>query len=176
MHYLFAIWDGGGTVPVELGIARRLLARGHRVTVLADPVLIPDVAQAGAAFRPWTLAPHRDTADLSDDVLKDWVCRNPIDLFGRIRDRIITGPSAAYAADVRCALGEIPADAVIANGALLGALIGAESMDVPSAAVCPNVYLRSAPGMPPFGLGLKPSRGRPGRARDRLINDVMRRM
>jgi MGT family glycosyltransferase len=176
MHYLFAIWDGGGTVPVELGIARRLLARGHRVTVLADPVLIPDVAQAGAAFRPWTLAPHRDTADLSDDVLKDWECRNPIELFGRIRDRIITGPSAAYAADVRCALGEIPADAVIANGALLGALIGAESMDVPSAAVCPNVYLRSAPGMPPFGLGLKPSRGRPGRARDRLINDVMRRM
>jgi MGT family glycosyltransferase len=176
MHYLFAIWDGGGTVPVELGIARRLLARGHRVTVLADPVLIPDVAQAGAAFRPWTLAPHRDTADLSDDVLKDWECRNPIELFGRIRDRIITGPSAAYAADVRCALGEMPADAVIANGALLGALIGAESMDVPSAAVCPNVYLRSAPGMPPFGLGLKPSRGRPGRARDRLINDVMRRM
>ena len=27
MHYLFAIWDGGGTIPVELGIARRLITR-----------------------------------------------------------------------------------------------------------------------------------------------------
>ena len=176
MHYLFAIWDGGGTVPVELGVARRLIARGHSVTVLADPVLVPDVAAAHAEFRPWQQAPHRDTAALSDDVLKDWECRNPIELFGRVRDRIITGPAAAYAADVRSALDERPADAVIANGALLGALIGAESRGVPSVAICPNIYLRRAPGMPPFGLGLKPARGRLGAARDTAINDLMSRL
>lgn len=34
--YLFALTDGGGTVPPELGVARRLVDRGHHVTVLAD--------------------------------------------------------------------------------------------------------------------------------------------
>ena len=34
--YLFALVDGGGTVPPELGTVRRLVERGHRVTVLAE--------------------------------------------------------------------------------------------------------------------------------------------
>ena len=34
--YLFMLTDDGGTVPPELGVARRLVDRGHRVTVLAD--------------------------------------------------------------------------------------------------------------------------------------------
>ena len=34
--YLFALTDAGGTVPPELGVVRRLVERGHRVTVLAD--------------------------------------------------------------------------------------------------------------------------------------------
>jgi hypothetical protein len=35
-RYLFAIVDGGGNVPPELGVARRLVERGHLVTVLAE--------------------------------------------------------------------------------------------------------------------------------------------
>ena len=38
-HYLFAMWDGAGTVPPELSVARSLIERGHRVTVLGDPTL-----------------------------------------------------------------------------------------------------------------------------------------
>ena len=34
--YLFALVDGGGTVPPELGVAQRLVDRGHDVTVLAE--------------------------------------------------------------------------------------------------------------------------------------------
>jgi UDP:flavonoid glycosyltransferase YjiC (YdhE family) len=176
MRYLFAIWDGGGTVPVELGIAQRLIASGHQVTVLADPVLAPDVDASGASFRPWVQAPHRNSSALSDEVLKDWECHNPLELFRRLRDRMITGPSATYAADVRDALVEGPTDAVIANGALLGAMVGAESRRVPTVAICPNVYLRSARGMPPFGLGLKPASGPVGLTRDRLINAAVARM
>lgn len=176
MHYLFAIWDGGGTVPVELGVAKRLLARGHTVTILADPVLAPDVEASGADHRSWVAAPHRNTAAIEDDVLKDWECRNPLELFHRIRDRIFTGPAAEYAHDVRAALADQPTDTVVANGALLGALTGAESLDVPAVALCPNVYMRAAPGMPPFGLGWQPARGTVGNARDRLVNDVLARL
>ncbi|MFP5371219.1 MAG: nucleotide disphospho-sugar-binding domain-containing protein, partial [Actinomycetes bacterium] len=160
----------GGTVPVEMGVVRRLLARGHTVTVLADPTVAAEVADAGAEFRSWTRAPHRTSTALEDDVIKDWECRTPVALVNRLCERIITGPAAEYAADVREALTERPADAVLASGPVLGALVGAESMGVPAVALCANVYSRPAPGIPPFGSGLAPARGPFGRARDRAMN------
>jgi MGT family glycosyltransferase len=170
MHYLVALWDGGGTVPAEIGVVRRLVARGHGVTVLGDPTLAPEVEAAGADFRSWTRAPHRRSTDLQDDLLRDWECRTPFTLLGRLADRMITGPAGDYAADVREALSARPADAVVASGTLLGALIGAESMGVPAVALSPNGYSRPAPGMPPFGSGLPPARGPLGRVRDRALN------
>jgi MGT family glycosyltransferase len=176
MHYLVALWDGGGTVPVEIGVARRLVARGHTVTVLADPTLTAAVADTGAGYRSWTRAPHRTSQSLEDDVIKDWECRNPVALLNRLCERIITGPAAAYAADVREALAERPADAVLASGPVLGALVGAESMSVPAIALCANVYSRPAPGIPPFGSGLAPARGPLGRGRDRALNALAERL
>jgi hypothetical protein len=52
-HYLFAIVDGGGNVPPQLGTARRLVDRGHSVTVLAEDSVAPDVRATGAAPRRW---------------------------------------------------------------------------------------------------------------------------
>lgn len=172
MHYLVPLWDGGGTVPVELGVVRRLLARGHTVTVLGDPTIAADVAVTGAEFRPWVRAPHRTSQAPADDLVKDWECRNPVKLVGRIRDRIVTGPAAAYAAEVRAALEARPADAVVASGLLLGTLVGAESMGVPAAAMAANVYTRPADGIPPLGMGLRPAAGRLGRIRDRAMNSM----
>ena len=42
-RYLFAIIDGGGTVPADTSVIRALVERGHDVRVLADRVLAPDV-------------------------------------------------------------------------------------------------------------------------------------
>jgi UDP:flavonoid glycosyltransferase YjiC (YdhE family) len=52
-HYLFTLWDGAGTVPPELSVARALIQRGHRVTVLGDPTIEAEARAAGADFRPW---------------------------------------------------------------------------------------------------------------------------
>ena len=57
--YLVALVDGGGTVPVELGVVRRLVERGHDVTVLAEDSMIDDVRATGATFRRWVEAPNR---------------------------------------------------------------------------------------------------------------------
>jgi UDP:flavonoid glycosyltransferase YjiC (YdhE family) len=170
MHHLAALWDGGGTVPVELGVVRRLLARGSTVTVLGDPTMERDVRESGAEFRSWTRAPHRASPALEDDLLRDWECRTPVQLLRRLGDRLITGPAGAFAADVREALAARPADTVIANGALLGALVGAESAGVPAVALSANIYSRPARGIPPFGSGLAPARGPLGRGRDRALN------
>ena len=38
-RFLMPLWEGGGNVPPELGVARRLVARGHQVHVLGDPTI-----------------------------------------------------------------------------------------------------------------------------------------
>jgi MGT family glycosyltransferase len=176
MHYLFTLWDGGGTVPPELGAARRLTARGHTVHVLADPTLADEAAAAGADFRPWRRAPHRRSQAREDDLIKDWECRSPAQVLGRLRDRLIAGPAAAFAEDVRESHHERPAEVVVSSGPLLGALAGAESLGVPAVALMSNVYNRPAPGLPPFGAGFRQARGPAGRARDRMLNAVVGRM
>ena len=51
-RYLFAIIDGGGTVPADTSVIRAMVERGHDVRVLADRVLAPDVQWTGAEHIP----------------------------------------------------------------------------------------------------------------------------
>ena len=95
MKFLFALWDGGGAVPPELGVARRLIARGHDVRVIADPTLRDQSFAIGAGFTPWNAAPHRTTGAATEDLVKDWELRNPISMLARIRDRLLAGPAGA---------------------------------------------------------------------------------
>jgi UDP:flavonoid glycosyltransferase YjiC (YdhE family) len=174
MHYLLATWDGAGTVPVDFGIAHRLAARGHTVTALGDPTIAPEAERIGAEFVPWREAPHRRSWALSDDVLCDWeVVDNPVRLFGRLMERLITGPAALFARETAQELERRPADVVLVDGAILGPMVATEALDVPTVALWPAVYVLPAEGMPPFGLGLKPARGVLGKARDRTLNGVV---
>ncbi|MGY1696231.1 nucleotide disphospho-sugar-binding domain-containing protein [Geodermatophilus sp. SYSU D00814] len=174
MHVQVALWDGGGTVPAEVGVVRRLVARGHSVSVLADPTLEPEVLATGATFRPWREAPHR-RSPADRDLIDDTACRTPLEVVDRILTRLVSGPAGAFAAEVRAALAQRPADVVVASGVLLGALAGAESHGTPAVALCANVYSRPAAGLPPFGTGLPPARGPLGRSRDRLLNALVTR-
>ncbi|MFE3022526.1 glycosyltransferase [Nocardia tengchongensis] len=72
--YLVALTGSGGTVPPELGVVRRLVRRGHRVTVLAEESLAEAVAATGARLRPRAGAGFaRDTADEIDAERPDLV-------------------------------------------------------------------------------------------------------
>ena len=137
MHFLLATWDGGGTVPIDFGIARRLLARGHTVTVLGDPTLADEAAKSGADLVPWQRAPHRRSTALEDDLLKDWECRTPVGLFRRISNRLITGPAAAFADETMQEIRRRPPDVVVVNAAVLG------PWSPPKRPTCPS--WRSAP-------------------------------
>ncbi|WP_405488444.1 glycosyltransferase [Nocardia sp. NBC_00511] len=65
--YLVALTGSGGTVPPELGVVRRLVRHGHRVTVLAEESMAAQVAATGARLRPRAGAGYaRDTADEID--------------------------------------------------------------------------------------------------------------
>lgn len=177
MRILFATWDGGGTVPAEMGMVRQLLAAGHEVSVIGDITLEATVQHTGARFQPWQRAPQRLSADLEGDLLKDWeVVDNPVTLFHRLLDRLITGPAEIFADEVRAAARSEGSDIVLVDGAIFGGLIAAESLGLPHAVVGVGIYLRPTPGTPPLGLGLRPARGPLGRLRDQVVPRVLDRV
>ena len=175
-RYLFAITDGGGTVPADTSVIRALVERGHDVRVLADSVLAPDVETTGAEHVPWERAPQRPNLDPQNMLIQDWDASTPFEAFGRARDGVMVGPAGLFAADVRSELQRRRADVVVANFFLFGAQIGAEAEGVPFAFLVANLLSFRGSGTPPLGPGLKPARGPLGRARDAGLNRVMARL
>jgi MGT family glycosyltransferase len=174
--YLFAIIDGGGTVPADTSVIRAMVERGHDVRVLADRVLAPDVQATGADHIPWTRAPQRADLDPRSVIIQDWDAKTPFQAFARVRDGVLVGPADLFAADVRAELQRRPADAVVANFFVFGAQIAAEAEGVPFAFLVSNLLSFPNSNTPPLGPGLKPARGPLGRARDRAINRYMARL
>jgi MGT family glycosyltransferase len=175
-RYLFAITDGGGTVPTDTSVIRALVERGHDVRVLADAVLAPDIEPTGAEHIHWERAPQRPDLGPKSMLIRDWDAKTPFEAFARARDGVMVAPAALFAADVRAELARRPADAVVANLFLFGAQIGAEAERVPFAFLAANLMSLPGWGPPPLGPGLKPARGPLGRVRDRALGSVMSRL
>ena len=166
--YLFALTDAGGTVPPELGVARRLVDRGHRVTVLAEESMADQVRRTGASYLPGTRG--------SVGEYRDWELHTPTSLARGMAEHMISGPAPDQARDTTAAIDAIQPDLVLASFVGLGAMIAAEARGVPFDALIPNVYTLPAEGMPPLGAGLAPASGPVGRLRDRIINAMIPRL
>ncbi len=175
-RFLFAHWEGGGNTPPMLAVVRRLVARGHEVRVLSDLCNQTEVESAGASFASWTRIPRRSDKSAESDPIKDWEVRSPLTLLGRLRDRLFVGPALAYAQDLLEELERFPADAVVTSEMLLGVMAAAESAGAPCVGLSPNIYMYPLPGVPPFGPGLQPAKGLPGRLRDALIRNFSLRI
>ena len=55
-------------------------------------------------------------------------------------------------------------------------MVAAEAAAIPFDVLMPNVYLLPGEGVTPFGLGLRPAKGAPGRARDGVVRSMTHRM
>jgi UDP:flavonoid glycosyltransferase YjiC (YdhE family) len=175
-RFLLAIIDGGGTVPPALGVAAELIRRGHAVRVLADPTVEISARAAGCSFTPWRLAPHFDSLAEQTALLAKMEGRNPYRQFTAARDLIVCGPAAAFAEDVVATVRDHPVDAILGEAAVPGILIGAQATGLPTAALMANIYLRPTPGLPTFGTGWSPAKGRLGRVRDSVGSGALRRL
>lgn len=175
-RFLLAMWEGGGTIPPELGLARILRGRGHEVHVLADPTVEDDAVAVGCEFHPWRRAPHRTSLDPSEDLLRDWEVSSPFAMLARIRDVFVAGPASAYAADTAETLRAIGADAALVDFMLFGAVIGAQGQGVPVAPVVPNIWSIPTPGGPAIGPGFPKARTVLGRFRDAAMLRLADRM
>lgn len=175
-HYLFVTWDGAGSVPPELSVAGELVARGHRVSILADPTIGAEAGAIGADFRPWTEAPHIVSRRPEDDMLRDYEAKSPPQLIARLCERLIATPAGVQAAETTAAIRELGPDAVVASGLLVGPQIAAEAAGLPLFGLMGNIYPMPAPGLPPFGTGWRPGRGSLGRARDAAMARIGKRL
>src|SRR6187551_2657514 len=176
-RFLFTLWDGGGSLPPELTVVRKVVAAGHTVTVVGDPVIETEARAAGVTdFRPWVDAPHHDSRRAEDDYIRDWELRNPTRVLANLMNTLMVTPSPLFAAETLAAIDDVRPDAVASSFPLLGALLAAEARRIPCAALVPNVVALPADGMPPFGTGWLPPRGRVGRARDRAVNALVDRL
>jgi len=172
-HYLFPMWEGGGNVPPILAVARRLIARGHTVTVLGDPTIQVEAERFGCRFLPWRRAPHRTTLLPKDDLMRDWETKNPFQMLCRYRDRFITDPAPAYAKDTLDAIDATSPDLVVPEYTVFGAFIAAEKAGLPAVGLVPNIWPMPAVGAPPFGPGFLPARTLLGRMRDTLFRKLV---
>jgi MGT family glycosyltransferase len=168
-HFLFTMWEGGGNVPPILGVAARLIARGHAVTVLGDPTIGDEAVQIGCRFRPWRTAPHRTTLRPEDDLLRDWEITNPITMLKNFRDKIIVAPASRYAADTLEAIDAVAPDAVVSEYTIFGACMAAQSRGLPTVGLVPNIWPMPVDGAPPFGPGFLPAQSMLDRVRDAVF-------
>jgi MGT family glycosyltransferase len=173
--YLFALTDGGGTVAPELGVARRLVERGHRVTVLAEDSMSPAVTATGATFHPWRHGLNRPDHRPEHAPYREWELRSPPALLREMINHLVVRPAVGYARDVTDAIHADRPDLVLASFFAFGAMVAAEAATVPFDVLMPNIYPLPAPGLPPFGPGLRPAHGPVGRLRDRLVGTMSQR-
>ncbi|HLW55281.1 MAG TPA: glycosyltransferase [Candidatus Angelobacter sp.] len=175
-RFIFTHWEGGGNTPPMLAVVRRLVARGHLVRVLSDLCNRVEVEAAGASFAAWSSVPPRPDKSVAYDPLRDWEAKSPAELLGLLRDRLFVGPAMAYARDVLAELKRFPADVIVANDMMLGAMAAAESAGVPCVGLSPNVYLYPRPGVPPFGPGFLPGKGPMAWLRDAAVRTMSLRV
>jgi MGT family glycosyltransferase len=175
-RFLLVMWEGGGTVPPELGVARQLIARGHSVRVLADPTIEPEARVAGCEFSPWTTAPHRTSRDRSADIIKDYETSNPLQMIDKYMKEFLGDPAPRWAADTFAELQQRPVDMFITDQALPAATIAAERLGLPTAALSPQIWMMPTPGIPPLGPGFAPARGPIGWMRDAALRTITTRL
>ncbi len=115
-HVVMVTWDGGGNVPPLLRIAAELRNRGHAVTVLGHEPQRAAIESIGVRFAPFRHArAWSRTAPVSD----------PMEHFKVFLD----GGTGRDVADI---LADRPADAVVCDCLMLGALQAAQQAGVPT--------------------------------------------
>jgi UDP:flavonoid glycosyltransferase YjiC (YdhE family) len=172
--FLFVLWEGGGNVPPILGVAKRIMARGHEAIVISDPCNEAEVRAAGCRFFAYSTAPHRNDKSANSTILKDYEASNTIQGFKMFLDTIACGPALQYARDVLGVLTSCKVDAVVVNEALFGGCFAAEVMKLPCVMLIPGTCSFPAPGMPPPGM--LPKKGLIGKLFDTMSSVIFKKL
>ena len=173
---LVAMFQGGGNIPLLLPIATRLATLGHRVRFIVGPGVRPSRLPVSEHLSRSLRATGADLVYLREPKI------HPLDASPHVRGvtfgwvpkafRSVAAEARAarwiphWAQEVAAELEREPADALVADFVLVGALVAAERAGLPSVALVHTVYPRPARGRSPYGPGWLPARGLAGQVRD----------
>jgi hypothetical protein len=153
-----------GHVSPMLGVARRLIARGHRVRFLTGPKYADAVRSAGAEFLP--LGPGADEPPKSTDATGLQAIRDGVRL-------LVIDPARGQYEPLLAAVKAEPTDAVLAEISFMAASILSRQPreNRPPVIACGILPLTlSSRDCAPFGMGLSPGKGPVSRLRNRALN------
>jgi hypothetical protein len=168
-RFLFAMFQGGGNIPLIMPIVAELVARGHDVRVLAGPGVrlsrlpVSDgwrkrMSDAGATevrLAEPPVPPYESAPPLCG-LAFGWM---PKALVPYARDQARTTLwSSVWASNVTEQARVSPVDAVVADYWLPGAIAAAVSAGTPCAVIIHNAFPPKAKGQPPKGSGFMPAR------------------
>lgn len=181
MNYLFAMFQGGGNIPLIAPIAAELVRRRHSVRALVGPGIRADrlpvseglrtrLTDAGVEIVPFDEpTPHPlDGLPPVRGLIGGWAPK-PLPQVAQ-QTRLPYYWSSAWAENASRAIDRMGPDALVADYFLVGALAAGEAARIPSAALCHNVPPPLVKGMPPRGQGLMPPRTTRDRARYGIRN------
>jgi len=165
--YLFVTIDGGGNIPPVLGLAKRLLEKGHKVYVLTEPCLEAPVKTMGLGY--FSFKKHYTRTNRKEDICKDW---NAKPFEKPVFENIIFGPAQIAIEETIQVLKATPADVLVVDCLLPPVLIAGEVMDIPRVLLFHMPEYLPGPNRPPGVMGLLPGIGVLGKMRDRLLLKV----
>ncbi|MGP4058454.1 glycosyltransferase [Mycobacterium sp. 4D054] len=156
-------------------------ALGHLIPMSA---LLSELADRGHSIHVRTLSAGVDLARRSgfeagpidprieDIQMDDWQASNPVGAL-KLSIGAFARRAACEVADYTTAVEEVRPDAVLVDVNCWGALSVSEAVGVAWACFSPFTPALRVPGVPPFGLGLRPLPGVTGRLRDALVRTAV---
>ncbi len=171
-------YPGDTDTPFLTPILTRLVERGHTLRIIFGPgvrqtrlpvsdKLVRRLSDLGATMVPFRQPESHpfDSLPPVRGLIGRWI---PAQFRGIPRQTQTLLWAPAWADNVAAELRRAPADMVIADFVLLGALAGAEAARVPCIALQHSVGIRPSAGLPPFATGWQPGQWPLGKARDAL--------
>ncbi|WP_128377267.1 glycosyltransferase [Streptomyces cavernae] len=160
-RFLFYTAPGSGHLYPLIPTLHELRRRGHEAVVCAEEPLLDTLRQQGFTALP--IAPEIERRE--DDT---WKARTPI---GALRRSVAMYVDRAQheVTDVQAAIAEVGPDAVALDNNCWGAAAAAAASGLPWAQLATFLLPLTTRDAPPFGLGLKPAAGWPGRMRDEVL-------
>ena len=156
----------GHLFPV-LGSALELKTRGHTVHVRTLASEVERVRALGLSAEPIDQA-------IEARELDDWRAKNPLQALA-LAMSTFADRAKFEVDDLRNAITEAAADALVIDTNSWGAQAAAEASGLPWAVFQPYFTPLRAPGVPPFGPGFAPATNVGTRARDRIIGGLVDR-
>jgi MGT family glycosyltransferase len=168
-NFLIVSSPQSGHFNPATAIVKNLVSQGHSVGWYTGSRYQAKVEALGARFYPMKSAPDFDENDINATFPGRMKYNGVAQLKWDIRN-IFIEPTVGQLADLTEIVREFPADVILADPTMLGALYMKEKFGVPLAVygILPLTLL--SPDSPPTGLGLQPGTSTLGHLRDRFLN------